>query len=235
MWANNETGIVLPIQEIAALAHRAGALVHTDAVQAAGKVPLDLKSAGVDYASISAHKLHGPKGVGALYIRKNAPFYPLISGGGQENGRRAGTENVAGIVGFGKAAEIAARDLESNRRFLQSLRDHYERQVAAHLGDLLIAGADAERLPNTSLILFRHVESDALIARLDMDGISASTGSACASGSEEPSHVLKAMGLPVGRDWGVLRISLSRYSTAQAVEYLVERVVHHAKVLRTQP
>ena len=219
MWANNETGTLFPIAELAAEAHAVGALFHTDAVQAAGRTPLDVGAAGVDYLSLSAHKLHGPKGVGALYVRKGAPMTPLLLGGGQERRRRAGTQNVPGIVGFGVAADLARARLPEDAARISDLRDALEAQAralgAVPLGDI------AARLPNTASLAFPGVDGEALQQRLDRAGVAVSLGSACASGSMAPSHVLTAMGLDAQTIRGALRFSLSRETDWQDIEQAI--------------
>jgi cysteine desulfurase len=215
MWANNETGTLFPVAQLAAMAHEAGALFHTDAVQAVGKVPLDLKVTGIDMLSLSGHKLHGPKGIGALYLRKGTTFNPLIRGGPQERRRRGGTENVPGIVGLGKAAELALAHMHEPTP-VGALRDRLERGILA-IGDCLVLGDRENRLPNTSNIAFEHLEGEAILHHLNRAGIAASLGSACASGSVEPSHVLRAMKVPATALRGAIRFSLSRETTIDDV------------------
>jgi cysteine desulfurase len=217
MWANNETGTVFPVEFLAKMARSAGALFHTDAVQAVGRLPIDLKTSEIDMLSLSGHKLHGPKGIGALYVRKGTNFKPLILGGPQERRRRAGTENVPGIVGLGKAAELAAAQLERERAEIAALRDRMEQGIL-RLGDCMVLGDLKSRLPNTSNIAFEHVEGEAIIHHLNRAGIAASLGSACASGSMEPSHVLRAMHVPAASLRGAIRFSLSRETTAEEVD-----------------
>jgi cysteine desulfurase len=209
MSANNETGTLFPVEQLAAMAHDAGALFHTDAVQAVGKIPLDLKATGIDMLSLSGHKLHGPKGIGALYLRKGTKFNPLIRGGPQERRRRGGTENVPGIVGLGKAAELALAHMEDDKSRVGALRDRLERGIL-QIGDCSVLGDVENRLPNTSNIAFEHLEGEAIIHHLNRTGIAASLGSACASGSMEPSHVLRAMNVPMAALRGAVRFSLSR-------------------------
>ncbi|WP_316168531.1 MULTISPECIES: cysteine desulfurase NifS [unclassified Bradyrhizobium] len=222
MWANNETGTLFPISELAQLAHACGALFHTDAVQAVGKQPIDLKAAGVDMLSLSGHKLHGPKGIGALYVRKGTPFAPLVRGGPQERRRRGGTENVPAIVGLGKAAELAATHLADEQTRVRALRDHLEQGIIETIGHCAVLGDLDHRLPNTSNIAFQHLEGEPIVMRLNQAGIAASLGSACASGSMEPSHVLRAMNVPPDLLRGAVRFSLSRDNTIDDVE----RVLH---------
>lgn len=221
MWANNETGTVFPVEFLAKMAHSAGALFHTDAVQAVGRIPIDLKSTEIDMLSLSGHKLHGPKGIGALYLRKGTKFRPLVMGGPQERRRRAGTENVPGIVGLGKAAELAAVQFEPERTQIAALRDRMEQGIL-RLGQCAVLGDVKSRLPNTSNIAFDHIEGEAIIHHLNRAGIAASLGSACASGSMEPSHVLRAMNVPPQALRGAIRFSLSRESTAEEID----RVLH---------
>lgn len=222
MWANNETGTLFPIPELAQLAHDCGALFHTDAVQAVGKLGIDLKSAGVDMLSLSGHKLHGPKGVGALYLRKGTPFAPLVRGGPQERRRRGGTENVPAIVGLGKAAELAATHLADEQTRVRALRDHLEQGIIETIGHCAVLGDLGQRLPNTSNIAFRHIEGEPIVMRLNQAGIAASLGSACASGSMEPSHVLRAMNVPADLLRGAVRFSLSRDTTIDDVERVLQ-------------
>ena len=196
MWANNETGVVFPIEEIAAICHSRGALFHTDAVQVAGKLPIDVRETHVDYLSLSAHKLHAPKGIGCLFVRRGAPFTPYVVGGGQERGCRGGTENVPYIVGFGRAAEIAMGSIEEENTRVRAMRDRLEDTILSNIPRVSRNGAKAQRLPNTSNLAFHGVESEALLLMLDQAGICAATGSACKTGSIEPSHVLTAMGFP---------------------------------------
>jgi cysteine desulfurase len=221
MWANNETGTIFPVEFLARMAHSAGALFHTDAVQAVGKVPIDLKGSEIDMLSLSAHKLHGPKGIGALYLRKGTRFWPLISGGPQERKRRGGTENVPGIVGLGKAAELAAANLEYERTRVAELRDRLEQQVLQRVGHCMVLGDLANRLPNTANIAFEHLEGEAILHHLNRAGIAASLGSACSSGSMEPSHVLRAMNVPAIALRGAIRFSLSRENTAEEIDHVV--------------
>jgi len=217
MWANNETGTIFPVEFLAKMARSAGALFHTDAVQAVGRIPIDLKNTEIDMLSLSGHKLHGPKGIGALYVRKGIKFKPLIVGGPQERRRRAGTENVPGVVGLGKAAQLAAAQLESERTQVAALRDRLEQGVL-RLGHCVALGDVRSRLPNTSNIAFERLEGEAIIHHLNRAGIAASLGSACASGSMEPSHVLRAMNVPPSALRGAIRFSLSRETTADEID-----------------
>ncbi|UZE50305.1 cysteine desulfurase NifS [Rhodopseudomonas sp. P2A-2r] len=216
MSANNETGTLFPVAELAEMAHRAGALFHTDAVQAVGKVPLDLKATQIDMLSLSGHKLHGPKGIGAIYLRKGTPFNPLMRGGPQERRRRGGTENVPGIVGLGKAAELALSLMQGEQGRVSALRDHLERGIL-DLGQCMVLGDTENRLPNTSNIAFEHLEGEAILHHLGKASIAASLGSACASGSMEPSHVLRAMNVRPSALRGAIRFSLSRDNTIDDV------------------
>ncbi|EEW25364.1 cysteine desulfurase NifS [Rhodobacter ferrooxidans] len=218
MWANNETGTIFPIEGLAELAHQAGALFHTDAVQAAGKCPLDLAASGVDMASVSAHKLHGPKGVGALYLRKGTRFQPLLRGGKQERGRRAGTLNVPGIVGFGAAADLVSTH---DFRKIATLRDRLEAGILSRIAGVQVLGDRLDRLGNTCALAFDFVEGEALVMLLDREGIAASSGSACASGAMEPSPVLRAMKLPFAALHGGLRLSLSCETTDAEVDHVL--------------
>lgn len=224
MHANNETGVVFPIEQIARMVTGKGIVFHTDAVQTAGKIPLNMKDSPIDLLSISAHKLHGPKGVGALYVRKGTRIKPFIVGGHQEANRRAGTENVPGIIGLGHAALMARENIEDENSRVKALRDKLETQVTAACPNSWINGKDADRLPNTTNISFEYIEGEAILLMLDQLGICASSGSACTSGSLEPSHVLRAMGIPFTAAHGSIRFSLSRYNTDQQVDYLVEHI-----------
>ncbi len=219
MSANNETGILFPVQEAAGLIHEHGILFHVDAVQSVGKQKLVLKDSPIDFLSLSAHKFYGPKGVGALYVRPGVPFESLIAGGSQERGRRAGTENVAGIAGLGKAAELASQHLESEIARLHALRGELEARVTVHQG-VRVVGALSPRLPNTSLMLFGGVDAEALLYALDAEGIAASSGSACMSGAREPSHVLTAMGFAPQEALSAVRFSLGAGSSPEEVTAL---------------
>ena len=224
MWANNETGNLYPIRELAELAHRSGALFHTDAVQAVGKVPMDLASEEIDFLSLSGHKLHAPKGVGALYVRRGVRFRPFVAGGHQESGRRAGTENVASIVGLGKAAELARANIERENTHVRALRDKLEKGILDTIPQVRINGDPEHRLPNTTNISFEFIEGESILMLLDMFGICASSGSACTTGSLEPSHVLRAMGIPYTAAHGAIRFSLSRYNTEAEVDFVLEKL-----------
>jgi cysteine desulfurase len=224
MYANNETGVIFPIEAIGKIVKARGIPFHVDAVQAAGKVPLNLKQTPVDLLTISAHKFHGPKGVGALYARRGITFRPFLIGGHQERGRRGGTENVAGIVGMGKAAELAVKNLLEDERRVRALRDQLEKSLLESCPDSHVNGDRRDRLPNTLNMSFKFLEGEAILVLLDQDGICASTGSACTAGSAEPSHVLRAMGVPP--DWlqGAVRFSLSRYTTENEVQSVNQKV-----------
>lgn len=222
MLANNEIGTIQPIKELCSVSHEKGVLFHTDAVQAAGKLRIDVEELGVDLLSLSAHKIYGPKGVGALYIRKGTKVHPLIHGGHQERGRRAGTENVAGIVGFGKAAEIALQEMEEEAVRIAGLRDRLEGGILERIEDVLINGHPEKRLPNTTNISFRYIEGEAIILKLASHGIFASTGSACSSDTLEPSHVLMAIGLSPEVGHGSVRFSLGKFNTADDVDRTLE-------------
>lgn len=224
MWANNETGVLFPIKEIAETAKSFGWVMHTDAVQAAGKIPVDMRSAPVDLLSFSGHKLHAPKGIGALYVRKGVRVKPLLLGGHQEGGKRAGTENVPYIVGFGKACELAARSLDEENRRVKALRDRLQQGILEKCPDVTVNGGEADRLPNTLNVSFHYVEGEAILYMLSDAGIYASSGSACTSGSLEPSHVIRAMGVPFMLAHGSIRFSLSRYNTEQEIDYVLEKL-----------
>lgn len=222
MWANNETGTVFPVAELVGLAHEKGALFHTDAVQAAGKVQIDVDGLGIDFLSISGHKLHAPKGVGALFVRRGLRFRPLIFGGHQERSRRAGTENVTSIIGLGKACELAQTYLPVERLQLAELRDRLEKGVLERIPNVRINGDIENRLPNTASISFEYIEGESILMLLDRLNICASSGSACTTGSLEPSHVLRAMGLPYTAAHGTIRFSLSRFNTAAEIDKVIE-------------
>ena len=218
MYANNETGTIFPIMRMAGLAQERGILFHTDAVQAVGKIPINLASLPVNYLALSGHKLHAPKGVGALYVRRGAPFRPFMLGGHQEFGRRAGTENVPYIVGLGKACEMAAAFIAEENTRVRALRDKLQAGLQRSIPDTIINGDEESRLPNTVNISFKAVEGEAILLMLDQKGICASSGSACTSGSLEPSHVLRAMGIPFTHAHGSVRLSLSRYTTEREID-----------------
>lgn len=229
MWANNETGVLFPVQKFTT-----GRRVHTDAVQAAGKIPLSLSAAGVETAAFSAHKIHGPKGVGALFIRKGTKFAPFLIGGDQEGAQRAGTENVAGIVGMGAAAELAMENLAAMEERVRVMRDEFEERMSGHISDLIVAGRKSPRLPNTSMLVISRCETEALIALLDLEEICVSSGSACASGAHEPSHVLQAMGLAKTKDVATIRVSLSRFTTPAEIAALAAALPRAVRRLRNE-
>ena len=210
MWANNETGVVFPVEALADEAKAVGAIFHTDAVQAAGREPIHLKRSAIDLVSLSSHKLHGPKGVGALYVRRGVRLEPLITGGRQERARRGGTENVPGIVGFGKAAELAAARQCGDARRMRALRDRLESGLAGRIPGAFALGTSAARLPNTSAVVCAGVEAEAIATMLAREGVAVSTGAACSAGSHAPSHVLRAMNNPMAAELGAVRFSLSR-------------------------
>ena len=224
MWANNETGVIFPIEEIGAICRERGVLFHTDAVQAVGKIPMSLKDMPVDMLSLSGHKFHAPKGVGALYVRRGVPFRPFLRGGHQERGRRGGTEAVPNIVALGKAAELAAEHVEYEQTEVRRLRDKLEEGIIAKIPDIRINGDRVQRLPNTVNVSFEYVEGEAILLHLSDAGIAASSGSACSSGSLEPSHVLRAMGVPFTVAHGSIRFSLSRYNTDEDIDYTLEHL-----------
>jgi cysteine desulfurase len=224
MWANNESGTLFPVEEMAELARSAGVLFHTDAVQAVGKVPIDLKETAIDMLSLSGHKLHAPKGIGVLYLRRNTRFRPLLRGGHQERGRRAGTENSASIVGLGTACELALEHLDAEKTQVKGLRDRLEQGILAAVPHCFVTGDPANRLPNTSNIAFEYIEGEAILLLLNKQGIAASSGSACTSGSLEPSHVMRAMGIPYTAAHGTIRFSLSRYNTGEEIDRVVAAV-----------
>lgn len=222
MFANNETGVLFPIKEIGKIAKEKGVAFHTDAVQAAGKIKIDVQDLNVDLMTISGHKLYGPKGVGALYIKRGTRLVPIIHGGHQERNRRGGTENVPGIVAMGKAAEIAMRDMDKETEHLQMLKERLEKGMIEKIPHIKVNGHPDKRLPNTSNISFEFVEGESLLLNLDMKGIAASSGSACTSGSLEPSHVLVSMGLSHELSHGSVRFSLGKSNTVEEIDYLLE-------------
>ncbi len=221
MHANNEVGTIQPIREIGEIAQEHDIYFHTDAVQTAGKLPIDVNELGVDMLSVAGHKFHGPKGIGVLFLRKGTRIRPLFYGGAHERNRRAGTENVAQIVGLGKAAELAVSDLECRSREIAELRDYFESQVFRSVPETHLNGAPGGRICNTSNLRFEQVESEGMVINLDLAGVACSTGSACASGSIEPSHVLMAMGLPMVEAFGSVRFSLSRYTTRDEIDLVL--------------
>jgi cysteine desulfurase len=224
MYANNETGVIFPIEEIGKIVKARGISFHTDAVQAAGKIPLNMKKSELDMLSISGHKLHAPKGIGVLYIRKGTKFSPFMIGGHQEKGRRGGTENVPYIIGFGKACELAKKHLEEENTKVKALRDYLEAKLLEKIPNTLINGDRVHRLPNTVSLSFEFVEGESILLLLSDLGICASSGSACTSGSLEPSHVLRAMGVPFTAAHGSIRFSLSIYNTKEEMDYIIEHL-----------
>ena len=222
MWANNETGVLFPVEEIATLAKSRGVIFHTDAVQAVGKIPINMAESQIDMLSLSGHKLHAPKGIGVLYVRRGTRFAPFVIGGHQEEGRRGGTENVPYIIGLGRACELAATNLEEKNLRVKSLRDKLENGLLEMIGNSIINGDREQRLPNTSSISFEYVEGESILLKLSDKGICASSGSACTSGSLEPSHVLRAMGVPFTAAHGSIRFSLSSYNTEEEIDYILE-------------
>jgi cysteine desulfurase len=232
MYANNEVGNIFPINEIAEILKERSILFHTDAVQAVGKIPIDLKKLPVDMLSLSGHKLHAPKGVGALYVRKGTRFHPYIIGGHQEKGRRGGTENVASIIGLGKACELSRNNLNEEVVYLKRLRDKLETSLLKLCPDVRVNGDVNSRLPNTTNLSFEYVEGEAILLKLNEYGICASSGSACTSGSLEPSHVLRAMGVPFTAIHGSIRFSLSRYNIEEEIDKVIEIMPGIIKDLR---
>jgi len=221
MHANNEIGTVQPIAELSQIARERGAMIHADAVQSAGKIPVNVKDLGVDMLSISAHKFYGPKGIGAIWIRRGLRLLPTLTGGKQERGRRAGTENVPGIVGMGVAADIARAKMAEEGARVAALRDRLETGILGAVSGTILNGARAPRVPNTTNISFDRVEAESLLIALDLEGIAVSTGSACSSGTLEPSHVLKAMGFPAHRTQNSIRFSLGASNTQTDVDRVI--------------
>jgi len=232
MWANNETGVLFPVERIAEICHRKGVLFHTDAVQVIGKIPIRLRDTAVNFLSLSAHKFHGPKGVGAFYVNRRTRFTPLVAGGGQENGRRGGTENAAGIVGLGKAAELAGKHLTEGKCSVRSMRDRFEKALLETVNGALVNGAGAERIPNTSSLAFEGIESSAALLLLDRHRICCSAGSACRTGSQEASHVLRAMNPKGDGARRSLRFSFSRFNTEAQIDHATEIVPKVIEKLR---
>ncbi|SDB35886.1 cysteine desulfurase [Desulfonatronum thiosulfatophilum] len=224
MHANNESGVVFPLERIAEIVKSRDILLHTDAVQTVGKLPIDLQTLAVDFLALSAHKVHGPKGVGALFVRRGVPFRPFMLGGHQEKGRRAGTENVAGIVALGKAMEMAEAGIVDENTRVKALRDRLENAIMESIPDVRRNGDPENRLPNTSSLAFKYIEGESILLMLDQYGICASSGSACTSGSLEPSHVLRAMGVPFTYAHGSIRFSLSRYTTDQEIDLVLREL-----------
>jgi cysteine desulfurase len=224
MWANNETGVLFPIEEIAAICRSKAVPFHTDAVQTPGKLKIDVRDLGLDFLSLSAHKLHAPKGIGLLYVKRKTKYHPYVIGGGQERGRRGGTENVANIVGFGRASELALAHLAEENKRIRGLRDKLESGILHSIPGAVRNGAKEPRLPNTSNISFEGVEAEGLLLLLDELGICVSSGSACTSGSLDPSHVLMAMGCSVSRARGSVRFSLGIYNTEAEVDFVLKQL-----------
>lgn len=224
MWANNETGVLFPVEKAAEMARERGILFHTDAIQVVGKIPMDMKENAIDMLSVSGHKLHAPKGIGVLYVRKGTKFFPFIIGGHQERGRRGGTENTAGIIALGKACELAARNMEEENTRVKQLRDKLESEICSRIPNSRINGNRLSRLPNTTNISFQFVEGEAILLMMDEFGICASSGSACTSGSLQPSHVLRAMGVPFTMAHGSIRFSLSIYNSEEEIDFVIEKL-----------
>jgi len=224
MWANNETGVIFPVEAMAAMARERGILFHTDAVQAVGKIPINMKDNQIDFLSLSGHKLHAPKGVGVLYVRKGTPFVPFLNGGHQEHGRRGGTENVASIVALGRACELAGETMKEENTRVKALRDKLEQGLLASIPKSMLNGHPEQRLPNTTNVSFEYVEGEAILLHMNQYNICASSGSACTSGSLEPSHVLRAMGVPFTAAHGSIRFSLSIYNTEEEVNFVLDKM-----------
>jgi cysteine desulfurase len=224
MWANNETGMIFPIEEISQVIKKKGIVFHTDAVQAVGKIPIDVSKSEIDMLSISGHKIHAPKGIGALYVRKGTRFSPFLIGGHQEGGRRGGTENVVYIIGLGKASELVAAHLGEMTTRVGKLRDKLENELLKRIPNAMINGDTENRLPNTTSISFEYVEGESILLMMNELGICASSGSACTSGSLEPSHVLRAMGVPFTAAHGSIRFSLGIYNTDEEIDFIVEKL-----------
>ncbi len=232
MWANNETGVIFPVEEMAALAAERGILFHTDAVQAVGKIPINMRENEINFLSISGHKLHAPKGIGVLYIRKGTPFVPFLNGGHQERGRRGGTENVASIIGLGRACVLAADKLDEENTRVRAMRDKLEKGLLASIPKSMLNGHPEKRLPNTSNISFEFVEGEAILLHMNQYNICASSGSACTSGSLEPSHVMRAMGVPFTAAHGSIRFSLSTYNSEEEVDFVLDKMPRIIEKLR---
>ncbi len=233
MWANNETGVLFPVEKAAELAAERGILFHTDAVQAVGKIPINMKTNAIDMLSISGHKLHAPKGIGILYVRRGTRFSPFLIGGHQENGRRGGTENTPSIIGLGKACELAARNMDTENRLVLHLRDKLEAETLSRIPNSRVNGTRLHRLPNTTNISFEFVEGEAILLLMDDYGICASSGSACTSGSLQPSHVLRAMGVPFTMAHGSIRFSLSIYNREEEIDFVAEKLPSIIERLRS--
>jgi cysteine desulfurase len=232
MWANNETGVLFPVEEAARMAHERGILFHTDAVQVVGKLPVRLKESAIDMLSLSGHKLHAPKGVGVFYVRKGTKFSPFLIGGHQERGRRGGTENTPGIIGLGKACELATLRMDEENGRVKALRDKLENGLVTRVPNSRVNGDPTSRIPNTSNISFEFVEGEAILLMMDEFGICASSGSACTSGSLQPSHVLRAMGVPFTMAHGSIRFSLSVYNTEEEIDFVLDKVPGVIETLR---
>jgi cysteine desulfurase len=224
MWANNETGVLFPVEKAAEMAHERGILFHTDAVQAVGKIPVSMKANAIDMLSLSGHKLHAPKGIGVLYVRRGTRYAPFLIGGHQEKGRRGGTENTSSIVGLGKACELAAQKMNVENTTVKQLRDKLEREILDRIPRSRVNGDRVQRLPNTTNISFEFVEGEGILLLMDEQGICASSGSACTSGSLQPSHVLRAMGVPFTMAHGSIRFSLSIYNTEAEIDFVIEKL-----------
>lgn len=232
MWANNETGTLFPVVEMAEMAHEAGVLFHTDAVQAVGKIPMMLQDTKIDMLSLSGHKLHAPKGIGVLYLKRGTRYRPLLRGGHQERGRRAGTENTAAIAGLGKACELAQHFIEYENTQVKAMRDRLERGITEQIPHCFVTGDLTNRLPNTTDIAFEYIEGEAILMLLNKAGIAASSGSACTSGSLEPSHVMRAMNIPYTAAHGTIRFSFSRYNTMHEVDEVLKVMPQIVATLR---
>jgi cysteine desulfurase len=224
MWGNNETGVIFPVAEAAQMAHERGILFHTDAVQTTGKIPITMKKNVIDMLSISGHKLHAPKGIGILYIRRGTKFSPFLIGGHQERERRGGTENTPSIIGLGKACELAAKNMEKENTYVKRLRDKLEKQILTKIPQSRVNGDTTNRLPNTTNISFEYVEGEAILLLMNEHEICASSGSACTSGSLQPSHVLRAMGVPFTMAHGSIRFSLSIYNTEKEIDFVIDKM-----------
>jgi cysteine desulfurase len=238
MWANNETGVLFPIREIAGICREKGVFFHTDAVQGVGKTQIDLADLPIHFLSLSGHKLHAPKGVGALYVNRKARFQPLLIGGPQEGGRRAGTDNVPSMIGLGKAAEIAGEKIDEENSRVRALRDRFEETLLSEVEDVLVNGDRANRLPNTCNLAFTGVSAQAILLKLDQEGICCSLGSSCTTGSVQPSHVLRAMHFTNERARSSLRFSFGRFNTEAEVDRALEvlpRIVRNLRALLAAP
>lgn len=232
MWANNETGVIFPVEQAAELVKAKGAIFHTDSVQVIGKIPIDLSNTQIDLLSLSGHKLHAPKGIGVLYIRRGTKMSPFVLGGHQEGGRRAGTENVPGIIALGKACEFVGQNITEENSRVKFLRDKLENAILRSCPGAMLNGDKEHRLPNTTNISFEYIEGEAILLLLDQFGICASSGSACTSRSLEPSYVLRAMGIPFTAAHGSIRFSLSRYNTQDEIDYVIDKMPQIVNKLR---